>query len=1116
MTAAVHEPIGRARSVATGATISRRVARILALPALVVLLLLGLVAAGQIGDYRGSKATSDSVTVALGIQDLIHELQTERGITAGVLGGNPSFRAELAPSRALVDSERKSVQRLLGGGDDRSAVRSALSQLDGLASVRAATDAATAGRSATFQYYTARISDLSGADVGLDNTSDATLRRGVSGMQALQDLSEATSQERAFLNGVFSAGGFAGGEFVQFASMRADRQSALERFDRFATPSQKAAVDFVFSTGAAAVVDSFEQVALNAADGRHIVVNPQSWWSGLTTVLDDLQQLQQHVGSQIQARAHTLQEGSARQIGALVIGVLLCFAGSIYLATVASLSITRPLAALAAEADSVAVGRLPEAVRRVQEADPQLPPQPPDRVHVPARATEEIRSVATALDRLQSAAYGLATEQALQRRDTIESLANLGRRNQNLIRRQLGFITSLEREEIDPANLANLFELDHLATRMRRNAASLLVLVGASSPRQWSSSVPVADVIRAAVSEVEEYRRVSLRRVDDASVSGSAIGSVAHLLSELIENGLTFSPPDTEIEVQGRRTGDGYLIAITDQGVGMSSEDLREANRRLRGEGDFIAAPTRFLGHYVVGRLADDTGINVELLPSPVTGVTARVTLPASLLTPSVSVEVQSFAEAPALARHSGPAVEPARQPAPQLLALPPLPDGEPRLTPAHLPSSRRPGAPAPLAPVAGLSSAAPDGYPPDPDRTPASGLPLGGLRTAAMSGPIPTVGARPAEPPAAGTAGAAGVGGPGRGGDHRSEPGTGSIPVIGVGSGAGLVVGPDDFAEPQDLPSPDQFPSPDRFASSDQFTGSDQFSGSDQFASSDQFPGPEEFAGSTPGTGPVPTGTAGPRTGSVPVLGPAGDANSEPKPEFARGLDRLERLERTDRIMGGHIRRSAVADSGSPLSGLHAFNGLPSSGGSPAAGASVPAGAGGPSTGSLPPLGNYTAAAGAGSLPGPAGTSPAGAGPDGIGADRLGAAGLGAGGPGAGGAGGAGGERTQNGLRKRTPRSQRAPEPGSGRTSSSSSPAGSAGSVRSSGPGSTGSTRRVIDLDAAARGSAVLADSPADVSARLTALRAGMQRGKGTSVAGAARPAPAAVRSETETEDSE
>jgi signal transduction histidine kinase len=524
-------------------------------------------------------------------------------------------------------------------------------------------------------------------DVGLDRASDDQLRRGASALQALQDLAEGLSQERAFLNGVYSAGGFAPGEFVQFAAMRAAKVSALARFQRFATASERQSGDFVFSTGAARVTAYFEQVAVDAADGRHIVVNPQSWWSGMTTVLDDLGQLQRHVGSEIQLRAHDLQQGSAQRIAGLLLVVLLTFAGSIYLAAVASMSITRPLAALAAEANSVAADRLPSAVSRVQAgAAEDAPPEPPPPVQVPARATAEIRSVADALDRLQSAAYGLATEQAVQRRRTIESLANLGRRNQNLIRRQLGFITALEHEEIDPSALANLFELDHLATRMRRNAASLLVLVGASSPRQWSSPVPIADVIRAAVSEVEEYRRVSLRRVDEALVIGTAVGSVAHLLSELIENGLTFSPPDSEVEVQGRRLVDGYLIAITDQGVGMSGEDLRLANSRLRGEEDFISAPTRFLGHFVVGQLARETGTQVELLPSPVTGVTARLTLPATLLASSMAVEGRPGVPALASPRHAtGPVplpevpaqLGPARLTAAPL-ALPPTPPGIP------------------------------------------------------------------------------------------------------------------------------------------------------------------------------------------------------------------------------------------------------------------------------------------------------------------------------------------------------------------------------------------------------------------------------------------------------
>ena len=243
-----------------------------------------------------------------------------------------------------------------------------------------------------------------------------------------------------------------------------------------------------------------------------------------------------------------------------------------------------------------------------------------------------MRSVADALDRVQATAYALATGQAQLRRSTSESLADLGRRNQNLLRRQLGFITRLESEESDPAGLANLFELDHLATRMRRNAESLLVMAGAASPRQWSEPVPVADVIRAAVAEVEQYRRVTLRRVDDTLLSGAAVSGVAHMLAELVENGLSFSSPEVDVEIQGRLIGDRYLIAVIDQGVGMTADELAEANHRLRGDGDFLVAPARFLGHYVVGRLARDLGVAVELTPSPVTGTTARLFLPAALL----------------------------------------------------------------------------------------------------------------------------------------------------------------------------------------------------------------------------------------------------------------------------------------------------------------------------------------------------------------------------------------------------------------------------------------------------------------------------------------------------
>jgi signal transduction histidine kinase len=970
----------RSRGNTGGGTIRRRVARILALPAVVVLLLLSLVAAGQIQDYRGSQATSRSVTLALAVQDLVHELQTERGVTAAVLGGNDSFQAELKPARTAVDKQRSTILELLeGGGDAKARVKSAVQQLDGLASVRAATDAESAGRTATFDYFTDRIAALSSVEVGLDNTADNELRRGVATLQALDDVTEATAQERAFLNGVFSSGGFDRGEFVRFAGMRADKEAALVRFNRFATASQRSANQFVFDTGAARTTADFEQIALDAADGRNIVVNPQSWWSGLTTVLDDLRQLQQHVGSEIQIRAHDLQQGSAQRIGALLGFVLLCFAGSIYLAALASMSITRPLATLAAEADAVAAERLPEAVQRVQAADPNAPPRPPTPVQVPARATEEIRSVATALDRLQSAAYGLATEQAVQRRDTIESLANLGRRNQNLIRRQLGFITSLEREEIDPAALANLFELDHLATRMRRNAASLLVLVDASSPRQWSTAVSVADVVRAAVSEVEEYRRVSLRRVDDAMVSGSAIGAIAHLLSELIENGLTFSPPDTEVEVQGRRLGDGYLIAITDQGVGMGADDLRQANSRLRGEGDFIAAPTRFLGHFVVGKLARGASIDVELLPSPVTGVTARVTLPASVLSASTTVEVRAVSDAVSKPRHSESTEPPAQLSPPGRLALAPLPQDAAAARPSWSP--------------------VPDITPPDrhtPDRAAPERPSLPGREAPQRPGQPDQIPERPA-----------------------------------------AVAPPAPAAAAPAMPTAPPIMAPPITRSRNTLTGEIPTSGQ-------------------PVVGPPPAGS--PDQPHAPIAPAA--AHGEPgqtgqRPNGVRQPPAPGSPIDPDQTPSSGIPLSAHPAWGAPVSWPPAWD-LPAARKLPSKAADFSPRRAAGSTGSLPVQPPTRPAA-----PAPTGSQPV------SGSDFPAA-------PAA--AGMSDDERTRNGLRKRTPRTQRASQ-----------------------PAYTRPPTRVIDLDSGARSAAVVNDSPAQVSARLTALRAGMQRGKG--VAGPARP---------------
>ena len=235
---------------------------------------------------------------------------------------------------------------------------------------------------------------------------------------------------------------------------------------------------------------------------------------------------------------------------------------------------------------------------------------------------------------MQRSALDLAVEQAVLRKNIADSFVNLGRRNQELLDRQLDLITDLERRADDPDRLEGLFRLDHLATRMRRNAESLLRLAGGDEVLQgdWGAPVPVVDVIRGALGEVEGYQRVEVMSLDSALIDGSAGADIAHAVAELVENALTFSPPQENVKIRGRRRGDGYVIAVMDQGVGMSEEQLTVANRRLAGQESFTVAPSRYLGHYVAGHLASTHRVRISLQQETLGGITARIDIPSSIL----------------------------------------------------------------------------------------------------------------------------------------------------------------------------------------------------------------------------------------------------------------------------------------------------------------------------------------------------------------------------------------------------------------------------------------------------------------------------------------------------
>ncbi|WP_329119435.1 sensor histidine kinase [Streptomyces sp. NBC_01353] len=606
-------------------TIRGRVTVVLAVPTCLLLVLTGLAVADRAGDWAAARETHDRVDRVLAVQALVHELQRERGLSNGLLGGARQYRDDLDVQRARSDTARTTLDDLTG-----------TDPLGRLGAIRSSVDGG-GSRSETFAFYTDAIATLTRSHTADAAGGDRALGDAMDALRALGDATESVALERGSLNGVFAAGRFRTDEYLAFAEVRASRVAALDQFGKSATADQRAALDKALATADARRAADLEKRAAAAGDGSRLAVDPDLWWRSMTVLVDDLYGVQRAVGADARDRAGALSAAATRQLaGFLALGFLIV-AVAAALAVLSARSITRPLGALAEEADEVAGVRLQEAVQRIQEADagsetaatplPYRPDAP-----VPGSA-QEITQLAAALRNVERTAVGLAAQQAALRRNTSESLANLGRRNQSLLRRQLGLITALESQEIDPEALGELFELDHLATRMRRNAESLLVLAGEQEPqRAWPGTVTAREVVQSAVAEVEQYRRVTTADVEPCRIRGDAVADLSHLLAELIENALVYSAVQLPVEVYGWRDLDEYCLAVVDRGVGMGTEALARANARLAGDESFLVAPTRQLGHYVVGRLAARLGAQVELRPTDGSGITAYVGLPATVL----------------------------------------------------------------------------------------------------------------------------------------------------------------------------------------------------------------------------------------------------------------------------------------------------------------------------------------------------------------------------------------------------------------------------------------------------------------------------------------------------
>ncbi|MEU0563842.1 nitrate- and nitrite sensing domain-containing protein [Nonomuraea sp. NPDC005983] len=560
-------------------------------------------------------------------------LQTERLASVEFMIGKRSA-GSLAKQRALTDSTIGTFRKLARDQPDISPEMAAqLTQLndrlDRLPKIRRQVD----GRTSTPLSVIDGFSEIVDASFRMHDTMilvpDMALYRQARAVSALGEAKDILSREQSVIAVVLSRGRVIKGEREAFTGMVATRRllytQALSHLDAgLRGPYQKLVGSPVYREFEEAEDAIRGQAVLNGlpATAATWPIDANNLW----TVVD-LNQFK--AVQEIVRRVTPAANGILVKIGVAGGAGLLAVAASLMLSFRFRRRLVRELAGLRDAATELAEVRLAGLVQRLRGN----PTGPVELAPLTVKAeTAEVADIVQAFNTVQSTAVDAAVSQAKLRHGVNQVFVNLARRNQSLLHRQLLQLDSMERQTEEPDALDDLFKLDHLTTRMRRHAESLIILSDQAPGRGWRNPVPIVDVLRAAVAEVEEYQRVEVLQTPPLSLTGAAVADVAHLMAELIENATLFSPPKTRVDLRTTQTPHGLTVEIEDRGLGLPRPELDELNARLAEMPEFDLAQSDRLGLFVVSRLAARQGIRVRLAPSPYGGLTASVMLPSAIL----------------------------------------------------------------------------------------------------------------------------------------------------------------------------------------------------------------------------------------------------------------------------------------------------------------------------------------------------------------------------------------------------------------------------------------------------------------------------------------------------
>ncbi|TDQ45418.1 sensor histidine kinase [Actinorugispora endophytica] len=642
-----HDPTGKS-------AIRGQLTRMVLIPSISFLLLWAvLTAAGTIGALRLTSSVQHGRAGIAAFDRLAADLRDERELTQVFLGsGSETARDELLEGRERTDDtfaeERERTRALLGSGGDEltERAREFFETWRALPDLREKVDGGEVGRETALREYTALLSGILLVDdaVIVQLHGDTPRADGFTALELMR-AQERFAQADALLSGALAAEAMTYSETAHFTFLTASYRDILNGArPNMASEAADVHQEMHESRSWIQTQDLSLRVVARApvADGDGL--GPAEFNSEIPVEAGEWNRVMADTGPLFQ-RLVDIQFGSAldeawasavRVIAVNAAGCLVTLLAG-FAAIVCALRSSRRLIGrlrrLHAETLEVAGARLPAIVAKAQgggrvDLVAELPPL--------RHGKDEIGRVADAFNTAQRTAVGAAVKQAEIREGANRVFLGIAYRNQTLVQRQLRLLDEIESAEEDPETLRRLFRLDHLVTRGRRYADNLIILTGARSARRWKDPMPLVDVLRAAMSETEDYERVRLRSAARAQVRGSAVADVTHLLAELVENAAQFSPGDSYVDVGSGFVKAGLAVEVEDRGLGMSAEGYAEANRRLAEppEFDVMALPDEpRLGLFVVARLAARHGATVRLSPSPYGGTMARTVLPMRLLT---------------------------------------------------------------------------------------------------------------------------------------------------------------------------------------------------------------------------------------------------------------------------------------------------------------------------------------------------------------------------------------------------------------------------------------------------------------------------------------------------